>query len=73
MARAGTGTGLLYCINMSFAAFLKRARCETDGNIMKIKASVVEGYGVVGAGGVAFVLERGGRRDSESQMWQRVL
>lgn len=52
------GTVLLYCINMSFATSLKRARCETDGNVMKIKASVVEGYGAVCLGGGSFVLER---------------
>lgn len=70
MARAGTGTVLLYCINMSFASSLKRPRRETDGNIRKIKASVVEGYGVVGVGGGSFVLERG---HSPPEMWQCVL
>lgn len=59
MARAGTGTVLLYCINMSFASSLKRPRCETDGNIMEIKASMVIGYGRVWVGGGLFVLERG--------------
>lgn len=70
MARAGTGTVLLYCINMSFATSLKRPRCETDGNIMKIKASVVEGYGAAVVGGGSFVLERG---FSPPEMWQCVL
>jgi len=36
---------------MSFASSLKRSRCGTDGNIMKIKASVVEGYSAVCIGG----------------------
>ncbi len=67
MARAGTGTVLLYCINMSFASSLKRPRCETDGNIMEIKASVVEGYGRVWVGEGLFVLERG---HSPPEMWQ---
>lgn len=70
MARAGTVTVLPYCINMSFTSSLKRPRCETDGNIMKIKANVVERYGVAGAGGRSFVLERG---HSPPEMWQCVL
>lgn len=70
MARAGTGTVLLYCINMSSAPSLKRPRCETDGNIMKIKASVVEGYGAAVVGG-GLLFWREGFRPPE--MWQCVL
>lgn len=64
------GNVLLYCINLSFAPSLKRPRCETHGNIMKIKASVVEQYGVVWVGGGSFVLERG---HLPPEMWQCVL